>query len=84
MDKKLVCPKCGTKSAIFNPVTKSGKCHICGNEVLEKKSEIIGNFDLSQGIGNDQFRFIQIKVDSKKYKIEDKGEFVEITITEKG
>ena len=71
-------------TAIFNPSTKSGKCHICGSEVKEQINEIIGNFDLSQGIGSDQFRFIQITADAKKYKIDDKGEFVVITVVEKG
>ena len=84
MDKKLKCQNCGVKSAVYDPQTKKGRCHICGKEVTEYSTEILGNFEVKQHITNENFRFLEFKVDLKKYKIEEKGDRAIITIIEDG
>ena len=81
LDKKLICPDCGVKSAVFDFEKKGGRCHICGKEVAELSTEIIGNFDVIQKITNENFRFLEFKVDLKKYKIEEKEKTGKVTIT---
>lgn len=84
MDKKLKCQNCGVKSAVYDPQSKTGRCHICGKEVTEYSTEILGNFKVVQKITKKNFRFIEFKVDLKKYKIEEKGDMATITIFEDG
>ncbi|MHA1727632.1 MAG: hypothetical protein ACTSWY_02740 [Promethearchaeota archaeon] len=80
--KKIFCGKCGVKSAIFNPATNKGKCHICGQEVDENKIEVVGQYNIFQDQTGEYIRFLKIETEPGKYEIEEKGNSVTIKIFE--
>ncbi len=82
MKTKIKCENCGTKTAVFNPDTGMGKCHICGKESTEPKIEVIGNYDVKQDVNAQNARFLEFTVEQDDYKIEKVGLKVKIKIFE--
>ena len=84
MDKKLKCPNCGVKSVIIEPNEPIGRCHLCGKEVSEQITKVIGNFEIIQRVTPRNFRFLEFTVDLKKYEVEENGDTATIKIYEEG
>ncbi len=82
MKTKIKCGNCGTKTAVFNPETGIGKCHICGKESNEPKTDVIGNFTIKQGVNDKNARFLEFTVDQDDYEVNKEGFKVKIKIIE--
>ncbi|MHA1342291.1 MAG: hypothetical protein ACTSRZ_21440 [Promethearchaeota archaeon] len=70
--KKMKCPICKTKTAIYEKDIQKWKCHICGNLFDENKIEILGNFTINQGKDTRGIRYIEITADEENVSIEKK------------
>jgi len=70
--KKMKCPVCKTKTAIFENEIKKWKCHICGNTFDENSITILGNFTITQGKDLRGVRFIEITADEENVAIDKK------------
>ena len=72
--KKGFCPKCSTKSAIYEPTLQKYRCHICGTEFDENKFELLGNYKVFQDYDDERIRFVKFEVEDDMYKIIDNGQ----------
>ncbi|MHA1820084.1 MAG: hypothetical protein ACTSVC_06390 [Promethearchaeota archaeon] len=80
--KKMICPICKTKSALYEPKLGKYKCHICGHEFEEKKITIIGNFNIKKSKDQLGINYIEIICDERTLTIKKDGEKAYIKIKE--
>jgi len=80
--KKLFCPKCNTKTAIYESALGKWRCHICGSVFDEYETKVIGNFKIKQGEDSRGVRYVIFEVEEDQYQIEKSGGKIRIKIFE--